>query len=110
MKTIILAIILTISAQAFISSYKVKSNCDKQKQAEFILKCIENANPKSDEEPEDWITICQAMSEDLFCTISKRATYWENNMFSADINCDCASCSHPRAKASCRANGWAVSE
>lgn len=37
------------------------------KRAKFIVECIANANPKSDEEPEDWIRSCQYMGEDTFC-------------------------------------------
>lgn len=33
----------------------------------FILSCIKNANPSSDEEPEDWIRQCQYMAEDTYC-------------------------------------------
>lgn len=41
---------------------------DSSKQrADFILQCIENANPKSDEEPEDWIKKCQYMAEETLC-------------------------------------------
>ena len=38
-----------------------------EKRASFILQCISNANPKSDEEPEDWITKCQNMAEETLC-------------------------------------------
>lgn len=38
-----------------------------ESRSEFILTCIKNANPKSDEEPEDWIKICQEMAEKTFC-------------------------------------------
>lgn len=38
-----------------------------EKRAEFILTCLKNANPKSDEEPEDWILKCQKMAEDTYC-------------------------------------------
>lgn len=38
-----------------------------EKRASFILQCIENANPKSDEEPEDWITDCRYMAEATYC-------------------------------------------
>jgi hypothetical protein len=38
----------------------------KEKAAAFILKCIENANPKSDEEPEDWIHKCRDFAEDVY--------------------------------------------
>ena len=33
----------------------------------FILKCIKNANPKSDEDPEDWIMLCNTMALDIYC-------------------------------------------
>ena len=38
-----------------------------EKRASFILQCIESGNPKSDEEPEDWIGMCQEMAEDTLC-------------------------------------------
>ena len=37
------------------------------KRKDFILNCIKNANPKSDEEPEDWIYICENISKNVFC-------------------------------------------
>lgn len=37
------------------------------KRADFSLKCIKNANPMSDEEPEDWIWECHRMSVSTFC-------------------------------------------
>lgn len=42
-------------------------DCSKvrEQQASFINQCITNANPKSDEEPEDWIRSCEKMSERL---------------------------------------------
>lgn len=38
-----------------------------EKRASFILQCIESGNPKSDEEPEDWIGMCQEMAENTLC-------------------------------------------
>lgn len=38
-----------------------------ESRADFTLQCIENANPKSDEEPEDWILKCQTMATNLYC-------------------------------------------
>lgn len=35
-------------------------------QRQFILDCIEKANPKSDEEPEDWIMACEQTSYRVF--------------------------------------------
>lgn len=37
------------------------------KVANFILQCIENGNPKSDEEPEDWIWLCEQMANRALC-------------------------------------------
>ena len=54
--------------------------------AKFILQCIENANPKSDEEPEDWIRLCQKMAESTLCpeitvTVTKHkrggSSFWD---------------------------------
>jgi len=39
----------------------------KKERASFILECLNNANPKSDEEPEDWIHECEDMSNELYC-------------------------------------------
>lgn len=36
--------------------------------AEFILGCLENANPRSDEEPEDWVLLCEQMANRAYCT------------------------------------------
>lgn len=37
--------------------------------ADFTLDCIKNANPKSDEEPEDWIYKCKTMADETFCSL-----------------------------------------
>lgn len=42
----------------------------------FILDCIKNANPKSDEEPEDWIKICEEIGESLYCKKIPAIKYW----------------------------------
>ncbi|MGJ8687317.1 MAG: hypothetical protein ACSHWQ_07550 [Spongiibacteraceae bacterium] len=55
--------------------------------AEFILQCIENANPKSDEEPEDWITKCQHMAEASLC--QKRTVVKVQECTGIDITGDC---------------------
>jgi len=58
---------------------RTETVCDKttvEKRAEFILQCIINANPKSDEEPEDWITKCQWMAERTYCE-KKNVEYTE---------------------------------
>lgn len=38
-----------------------------QERSAFILQCIGNGNPKSDEEPEDWIGKCETFAENLWC-------------------------------------------
>jgi len=40
-------------------------------QQAFILGCIEKANPKSDEEPEDWISACENTSWRVFGKLHK---------------------------------------
>ena len=51
--------------------------------SKFTLECIKNANPKSDEELEDWIMICNNITKDTFClkvptkvTQSYRGSFW----------------------------------
>lgn len=39
--------------------------------SDFILKCIKNANPMSDEEPEDYIRECKNTATDLYCETKK---------------------------------------
>ena len=51
-------------------SVEVENFCTPEtskERSEFILQCIKNANPKSDEEPEDWLYQCQNMAEDTLC-------------------------------------------
>lgn len=43
------------------------SEIDPNIKAKFILDCIKNGNPNSDEEPEDWIPLCEDMAEKTFC-------------------------------------------
>lgn len=57
--------------------------------AKWLLACIENANPKSDEEPEDWLWICESMSKS-FCPV-KRRYYIKTN---PNIYCDSISKHH----------------
>ena len=48
---------------------QICSSDTKKDRASFILQCLANANPKSDEEPEDWIRECQVMAEQTYCDI-----------------------------------------
>lgn len=62
------------------------SDTSKKERAEFTLQCIKNANPNSDEEPEDWIYMCERMAKKNFCdeeTVSVRqfkqsGGYWRD--------------------------------
>ncbi len=36
--------------------------------ASWILKCVEKANPQSDEEPEDWIRQCERTGKRTLCS------------------------------------------
>lgn len=55
-----------------------------EKRAEFTLQCIANANPKSDEEPEDWITKCQYMAEKNFCPVK---TFIKTQRCGSNLGC-----------------------
>lgn len=63
--TKLLAVFILIK---FLSSCKWK--CDKERQADFILKCADAANPKSDEEGEDLVIQCEKTSRNLFCSLN----------------------------------------
>lgn len=63
---------------------KICSDEDIPKKASFILECLKNSNPKSDEEPEDWMPICERMAEKTFC---KKET------FNVTQRTDCNQCS-----------------
>lgn len=56
----------------------------KEERAHFILQCIENANPKSDEEPEDWIVKCEDISTRTFC---KEITVMITQECSSNLGC-----------------------
>ena len=85
------------------------NNCQKKEQAVFVLECIKNANPKSDEEPEDWIGDCKTMSNDLFCEISIRAKYsW--GWFSPMDSCFCDECIYDDAIEYCRSHGFTTKQ
>ena len=54
--------------------YRFEPHCTKEtakQRSEFILQCVKDANPKSDEEPEDWLRICQEMAEETICEVRK---------------------------------------
>jgi hypothetical protein len=45
--------------------------------AAWVLKCIEVANPKADEEPEDWIRQCEKTAKSTLCDQQPFLTYTE---------------------------------
>ena len=60
-----------------------------EKIAAFTLRCIEGANPKSDEEPEDWIKLCPEMAEKTYCRETQvEFTQWR----------DCSGCAWRTSK------------
>ena len=63
------------------------NECDPAEVADFALTCIENANPKSDEEPEDWIDKCQNMAMNLLCKEDPHFYYSKNRRMTPDIPC-----------------------
>lgn len=56
-------------------------------QAEFILSCIKNGNPLSDEAPEDWIPLCEEIGKRLFCKEVKGFRAWGSQP-SGFVPCD----------------------
>lgn len=64
---------------------RLQEVCDKSTtdiRANFILSCIDNANPHSDEEPEDWLYLCRRIAERTYCPkqvviVTERCT-WGN--------------------------------
>ncbi len=49
------------------NTYFYRWNCNKEKQAQFIIDCAKAANPMSDEEGEDLVEQCEKTSHPLFC-------------------------------------------
>ena len=59
-----------------------------QVRADFILQCVENANPMSDEEPEDYILECRYTSKVLYCNYGsvKRLHTWTGSEWVVSVN------------------------
>jgi hypothetical protein len=57
--------------------YKHYCATDEQRRcmAEVAVKCAEAANPKSDEEPEDWLPKCKNIAEEGCCPLTKGVSY-----------------------------------
>jgi len=106
---VLLFIVINVNAGESIRVLEVYSQCNKKEQSVFILDCIKNANPKSDEEPEDWIYMCKNMSLDLYCTVSKRAVYYTyGSIFSDEVSCECSQCKDKNAIKYCSDRGWST--
>lgn len=85
MKKILLiafAITFIFSATAYAGGYMRISyryycteKADRQGYSESFLKCVFNANPKSDEEPEDWIPKCAEYTREAWCPLVKGVLY-----------------------------------
>lgn len=56
------------STREYVNTQAFCTEDTKKERSDFILSCIEAANPKSDEEPEDWIHVCQKMAEETLCS------------------------------------------
>ena len=57
----------TPSERTLIKSVYICDDSTITDRSSFTIQCIANANPKSDEEPEDCIRICMTMSTALQC-------------------------------------------
>lgn len=75
---------------------------DGARRAAFVLTCAKNANPKSDEEPEDMLSMCSKIADRNYCEVvwavrdtSPGPERW--------IACEHAS---PSDQKSCAAAGW----
>ena len=58
-------------------------SCDgetREQRASFLLKCIDNANPFAEEDPEDWILTCEEVTIRLFCEKIKGFKLWGKRM------------------------------
>ena len=103
----ILLIAIAIQLQAGFFYVKEKhTDCKTTEQSKFVLECIKNGNPKSDEEPEDWIYMCKTMSLSMFCKTEKYGLFNDNRFWSQDISCECGSCFDDEAKSACKSRGF----
>ena len=75
----LLTILISIPVSAGVT-YKWLPDCDTSTapiRATFTLTCISNANPKSDEEPEDWIRLCKKMADETYCPMAMFKSHWD---------------------------------
>ena len=82
-----------------VQRYCMADDSRQQEQADFVLQCAQNANPKSDEEPEDMLAMCHKIAKETFCVqtwaVDKGYGIW-------------VACSHgsPNDQSACRKAGW----
>ncbi len=69
------------------------------KMSAFVLECIKNANPKSDEEPEDWIKLCKYMSDGIHCK-EVDAFYYKTG-YNRSAYTKCSEAKNDREKTAC---------
>lgn len=65
---------MRISYRSFCTELK-----DRPSYSNAFLKCVLNGNPKSDEEPEDWIPVCAKVAKEVWCPLTKGVRYWDSN-------------------------------
>lgn len=80
MKYLFVALLFVIAGCDTEDKYRTIDRLDRicptgseDKIASFSLDCMKSANPKSDEEPEDWINQCMIMAKEAYCP-EKRVT------------------------------------
>lgn len=71
-----------------------------QQRADFVLQCANNANPRSDEEPEDMLRECDRIAGTTFCEWTWAAREWNRSHWTP-----CAHADRP-TQAACRRAGW----
>ena len=61
-----------------------------EKLAAWVSTCLKDANPKSDEEPEDWIRQCERTGSRILCPQVRTVTYANAGGWSRNVPCDVA--------------------
>lgn len=109
-KMFMISLLLTFITQTIVAESitveKYYHSCNSAEQSKFILTCIKNANPKSDEEPEDWLYQCKNISLDLYCSSNYRFFYYRHVLFGDNINCNCEQCIDTAARKKCGKRGF----
>lgn len=66
------------SKERYIIQSDISYSCsDKDKLANSILECVKNANPQSDEEPEDWVSECSKRMKQVYCNLDSAYKIWD---------------------------------